>query len=340
MTATKRILGVIACMIVMQASSSASAGSDELWLSSMPARQGEGHGGHIAKGKGGAGRPGSGQGHGGHESEHRPQPVRTYWLDTCGISGQAQAFLLGPEGRGEEVPVTKKEHEVSVTVQTPMGEGPAHGANNVYLVDRQVRNGVLVAQTAKWLTIHHNCGWGHDHRFNEQRQQPQALAQAPLEIVVDGLWDFNFHSNVMSGDTIRLQALSYGSPAAGARVTVVSEKGWSKTVTTDGEGRASFQLVRDYYPESWALFNRQQTGTMKLSASYSSPEQGEYLGRPYDRAEMTSTFSWRYYPARREYASYGYGLALAFAAMTVSGAGAYAYRERRKRPYKRVTLDE
>jgi len=170
------------------------------------------------------GRPGGRQEHGGHESEHRPKPERTYWLNTCGITDEARAFVVRPEGASEPVDIERQDHEVKVTIRTPLGDGPAHGANNVFVIDRSVEGATLVLATAKWLTIHHNCGWGHDHKFNPGRLQPRIFDQAPLEIVVESLWNENFHSEVRSGDQLSFRVLAFGKPAAGASVLIESDR--------------------------------------------------------------------------------------------------------------------
>jgi len=328
---------VMACLLFW--SSGTEAATDTIRLGAMPgqAHSEKGHGQPAQKyGRHGAG----GQAHGGHESEHRPQPVRTYWLDTCQISDGAEAFVTRPEGAVEKLRMEREGHEVKVSVRTPMGNGPDHGANTVYLIDRSVEDGVLVIKTAKRLIIHHSCGWGHDHKFNAARQVMQPFAVAPLEIVAEHLWDYNFHSNVMSGDVISFRVLSYGKPASGALVTVESDRGWRKTITTDMDGKGSLQLVRDYYPESWQLFDRTKQGVLRLTARFSADEAGQYEGKTYERALMSSTFAWRYYPARQEYASVAYGLLIAFLSMALSGIGVFYYRERRKRPYREIEFDE
>lgn len=320
----------------------AAQGGKMLWLSSMPTMQHEGK----ATGKRG-GRPaggGAGGAHqqrgGGHESEHRPQSTRTYWLNTCAISDEAKAFVVRPEGAVEPVPIERDGHEVRVNVNTPLGEGPVHGANNIYLIDSFVEDGVLIMSAAKWLAIHHNCGWGHDHRFNKVRMTSLSFSDAPLEIVVDNLWDKNFHSNIMSGDQILVKVLSFGKPAAGAIVDIESEQGWRKQIVTDGEGKGSFRMVRDYYPDSWLEFDRTRSSRMKMSARYENGEGGEFRGQAYNGVRMTSTFTWRYYPARQEYVAYDKGLMIAFFTMTVCGLGIFCYRERRKKTYREIRFDE
>jgi hypothetical protein len=338
LSAMAKLCIAMACLFLW--TSAANAAMDTIWLNSMP-RQAHGDKSHNH----GAGKPGSqggsgSQAHGGHESEHRPQPVRTYCLSTCEISDEAEAYITRPEGAAEKLSIERDGHEVKVTVRTPMGEGPAHGANTVYLIDQSVKDGTLQIETAKWLTIHHNCGWGHDHKFNAARLVSQPFTGAPLEIVADNLWDYNFHSNVMSGDMISFRVLSFGQPAPGATVTVESDRGWRKTITTDKEGNGSFQLVRDYYPDSWQHFDRSKQGKLKMTARYATDDAGQYAGKSYDRTLMSSTFAWRYSPARREYASMVYGLMIAFLSMALSGFGVYYYRERRKKPYREIEFDE
>ncbi len=351
----KQILSFLTCAVwlaaasALQADQGRAAGNlDALWFSAAPRMSHEGKSHQPAGKPGGKDRPaavGSGRshsrdGHGGHESEHRPKPVRTYWLNTCGITENAEAFVMRPEGEYERVPIDRKGHDVSVSINTPLGEGPAHGANCVYLIDRYVDKKNLVMNTAKWLTIHHNCGWGHDHRFNPERRHLHKFDQAPLEILVDNLWDKNFHSTVMSGDMITFRVFSFGKPAGRACVLVESEKGWQKEVLTNDEGIGAIQMIRDYYPASWRTFNRSKPGRLKLTARYETEETGLFEGEVYDHVRMSATFAWRYFPARQEYVSYTNGLLIAFVALVFSGFGVFYFRERRKKPYREIRFDE
>lgn len=274
------------------------------------------------------------------ESEHRPMPKRNYWLNLKRPSPSLKAYIMRPDGKIASTTVQPLLKGVQVQIETPMGDGPSHGANNVYAVDRTIDNDMLVIRTAKWLSIHHSCGWGHDHKFDKSRQTSHSNSKIPLDIVVDNLWDKNFHSKVMSGDTINIKLLSNGLPATGAIVSITSDKGWKKTIKADKDGRAQVQMIRDHYPSNWFSFNRDTKSAFKLEARYQKDEQGLYDDIPYNKVQMLSTFAWRYYPARQEYHSYAWGLGIALAFSLISGLGVYVHRERRKRPLQEIVFDE
>lgn len=275
------------------------------------------------------------------ESEHRPIPKRTYYLNTLRPQADVRACVLRPDGSVIE-PELRLGGNPGLSFPTPMGDGPVHGANNVYVVEEGVENNVLTVRTAKWITMHHNCGWGHDRRFDETRVSPQSLNTIPFEIVIDELWGSNFHAKVTSGDRLRIKVLAYGNPVPGAEVTLRTAQGWSRTERTDKDGAVSMQIIRDYYPASWPEFKRAQRSEFLVTARYDTAlnVNGVYQGKPYKRLSYVSTLPWTYSPARQDYSSYSYGLLIGTLTMTVSGAGVYAYRERRKKPYKGISFDE
>ncbi|MBA3016078.1 MAG: DUF4198 domain-containing protein [Desulfobulbaceae bacterium] len=275
------------------------------------------------------------------ESGHRPLPVRTYYLKSpLGSGATVNALVQKADGSVMPVEPAQEAGNVKISFPASMGEGPMHGPNNVYVVESQVKGDILVLRTAKWCTLHHNCGWGHDHKFDSERIAPRSCLVVPFEIVVRDLWDGNFHSRLMSGDMLALDVLYQGKPAPFATVRVTSEKGWSREVTTDADGHAAVQLIRDYYPASWSLFERNQLGEVRIEARYAVDQVGSFNGLDYRRVEMVSTFPWRYNPARREYTSLVYGLLIVTVAMAVSGLGIYIHRERRRRPRREIVFDE
>ncbi|ADH85552.1 polyferredoxin-like protein [Desulfurivibrio alkaliphilus] len=290
----------------------------------------EGHVGH-----------GGGRGNGGPrlESEHRPVSQRTYHLNQYRRGAAIRAYVRRPDGAVFE-PELILGASPRLTFATPPGDGPTHGAHNVYLVEEGVEDGVLAVRVAKWITMHHSCRWGHDGKFNPDLINPQQLDTVPFEIVVDDLWSRNFHAAVRSGDNLRITVLSYGAPVAGAEVTLTTEQGWRKTVTSDEQGMARIQLIRDYYPSLWQEFRRSHRGPFEVSARWRTEKTGEFRGEPYGAVSYQITHPWVYSPPEREYSSYASGLLLAATMMIAGGGGVYLYRERRRRPYRGVVFDE
>ncbi len=287
------------------------------------------------------GRPGGSGGRPGpvQESEHRPVPQRIYHLNELRRQAGVQAFVRRPDGSVIE-PELRFGVNPSLSFQTPMGDGPVHGANSVYVVEQGVEDNTLIVRTAEWITMHHNCGWGHDGKFDETKTTPQSLDSIPFEIVINKLWDPNFHASVTSGDKVVITALSYGQPVPGASVTLSTEKGWNKQIVTDQDGKATLQLIRDYYPPSWPEFHRTFRGKFLVTARHDAEQNGSYKDKSYERISYIATLPWKYSPSRQDYSSNLYGLLIGALAMTVSGIGVYAYRERRKKPYRGISFDE
>lgn len=272
------------------------------------------------------------------ESEHRSTPVRTYYLNGPTLSTEAEAYVLHPDGSSKQLKV-KYAPQASITLKTPLDDERTHGANNIYVIDKQVDDGVLTIQSAKWLVINHNCSWGHDYRNDNNRKTAHALAQVPLEIVIDGLWDANFHADAKSGENLDILVTSEGIPVKGAKVTVTTEKGWTKLSRTGADGIAKVQLIRDYYPKGWGNFKRNQQGSFTVKAEYCKDEVGQYNDQPYAQVHYIATFPWKYSPARADYQSYAFGLGLGAFSMCFAGIGIYSFRERRKRPYQVIDLE-
>jgi len=291
------------------------------------------------------GRPGGSRGaHAGHggspgrfESEHRPLPVRTYKILPEELLPDARAMLLQADGTAKDLAVETC-HTNVFSVKLPMADGPLHGPNNIYVIDEQVKDGVLEVRTAKWLTIHHSCGWGHDYRNDPERLKARILESAPLDIVMDDLWDGNFHNALHSGDELVIHVYSYGKPVAGATLSITSEKGWTKRTRTDAEGIARVQLIRDYYPSAWELFKRTELGKLAMTAEFTQEGTTDYGDEVVEKTHYLTSFSWKYVPASDDYNSYSYGLLIGSLGFLGSGLGVYQYRLKRKKPKKKVVF--
>lgn len=361
--------GLLLVAVILLGGGGAEASVQPLWLGLAPTgnspaspgaqaaeaaaeKPGAAHRSHSALARKGAEEKGKGWGGGSHghggsgkperfESGHRPLPIRTYFLQPPpGGDVPVTGLLCKADGTLVTVDPSPEAGEVKFSYPASMGEGPMHGPNTLYAVQSQVVGDTLVVRTAKWCTLHHNCGWGHEHKFDTQRLTPQGCAQIPLEIVAYNLWDFNFHSRLMSGDPLIIDVFYHGRPAAGALVRVTSEKGWVREVTTNGGGRATVQMIRDLYPLSWSLFDRNQLGEVRIEARYAVAESGVVAGQEYRRVEMVTTFPWSYSQARREYTSLAHGLLLVTLTMAVAGIGVYIHRQRRCRPRREIVFDE
>lgn len=364
-------VGLTVLLLTSVAPHSAAAKTDAIWIAPAQAeRRGSGgpgqvhqiHEGHgedskqqsgrpsqtrQAESSGRSGRPsgsGSHGGHGGHdsssgrfESEHRPLPVRTYKIIPQQLLPEAWAKMLQADGTEKDLAIETC-HTNVFSLKMPMDDSPLHGPNNIYVFDQQVKDGVLEVRTAKWLTIHHSCGWGHEYRNDPERLAPRSLESAPLDIVVDNLWNGNFHNALHSGDELVIHVYSYGKPVADATVTISTEKGWTIRKKTDAEGTARVQLIRDYYPETWQVFKRTQLGRLALTAEYSEEGKSSYGGKDFNRTHFITSFSWKYVPAGEDYNSYSYGLLVGSLGFLGSGFGVYHYRLKRKKPRKTIVF--
>ena len=79
---------------------------------------------------------------------------------------------------------------------------------------------------------------------------------------------------------------------------------------TGDDGKASVQLIRDYYPEKWNDFKAMKRGTLLITAEYEIDESGSFEGEKYNKVRLISTLPWGYRLHRKEYTSYAYGLGI------------------------------
>jgi len=324
------VCSVIAlALFPLRTSMAGHAAGEVLYLSEQPpSDHGNAHGRQ--------GKRGNEQGHG----EHRASAERTWYLNLHDLHPGAEAVVLRPDGKRAKGLLSHGKDGWSFVVDTKPLDGSLDGFFNLYVIDRNVSEGTLIVRAPKANMVNHSCGWGHKFKFDEERFRTKYDEAMPLEIVAENLWDRNFHSKTMSGDRLQVNVLRNGRPAPKAQVSFRMGSGWTKTVEADNDGKAAVQLIRDYYPETWSLFDARKFSTVLVTASIEEQQKGLYEGRAYARTRLIATLPWRYVPQRAEYTSYAFGLGIASLFAVASGGGIYAFRARRKKAFQEVDFDE
>lgn len=278
---------------------------------------------------------------GGDESEHVAVPLRRYLLSARDLAPSASAYVLRPDGAVDKGQLVSDAEGLRVEVATGTDEPhePVHGANSVYVVDEQLADGARVVRTAKWVALHHSCRWGHPYKHQAERHMLRGLPEAPLDIIGESLWDGNFHIKTASGDELALKVLFKGAPLAGAAVSVRSEKGWTRQLTTDAQGRVSVQLIQDALPAQGELFSRDRRSRLLITASHEYQEAGTMDGQPYEQVKLVTTMPWRYSAPRSAYASRAWGLGVTLLTVFTFGSAVFFFRERRKARRARLVAE-
>jgi hypothetical protein len=243
-------------------------------------------------------------------------------------------MLLDTEGRVSERKIgLDKEHDY-LDIFFPM---PEEGFYNVYVSRQQVKDGERQFQIAKAEVLKHSCREGHDNV--QEKMPPRHNAAIALEIVRERQPKADFHTRIGYGDTVSFIILSNGKPQPDAEVTLTTAQGWSKRAVSDGQGRVSYTMIRDYFPP-WRMFNKRHAQSYLVKAEMRRQESGELDGRAYDHTLYCASFAGNYFPSRRDYQSYAYGLTIGLSALVFCGLAVYLFRRRRIRPYREVCFDE
>ncbi len=316
-------------------------GDGVLWLSDQaPRRDGGGRpggarGGNPMAAMGGAGGMDD-MGMGGAPGRI---PNKRLWLrsgsnpQTAGsVPASEPVLLLDAQQQASSIDV--EAHGGPYNVTFPM---PEPGVYNAYFVRRAVDRETLAVTVAKAEVMR---SAGHAKVEGEdQLMVPRTDARVPVEIVRERKEKEGLFTRINYGDVLAFQVLRDGKPVQNARVTFTSGQGWSNSVQSDEDGRASFVVIRDYFPE-WREFDRRHRETFVVSASFPLDQAGEWQGTPYRDVRYTTTLAGAYYPAIEDYESYAWGLGIAVVALLFSGTAIYLYRRRRVRPYREVSFDE
>ncbi len=238
--------------------------------------------------------------------------------------------LITPEATKTEM-AFRNEKYADVTFKMP-----SEGFYNLFMIEEKVEDGVLHKTVIKNESLKHSCRSGHDDV--EDKIPPFYFSEAPIDIVRERFPKETFHTRITSGDTIGYRVLIHGQPADGAAVTMITQKGWAKTLQTDQDGMVFFEMIRDYYPP-WHEFKRRKMETFLIVAEYDAAESGTHQGEHYDSIHYKATTSGNYFPSTRDYKSYLYGLLVGLFGLTASIFFIYFHRKRRTSIYKEKRLD-
>lgn len=238
--------------------------------------------------------------------------------------------VVGIDGRAGEVAPTAE--AAGYHAQIPVDE---MGFYNAYLTRAAVVDGRLDAMVAKAEVLKGTCC-----KKGVDPAQEKAISDPgqPMELVREHMPDEKLFTRLVSGDQVLFTVISFGKPLAGAAVTLTTQQGWSKTVTSGADGRVSFTLIRDYYP-SWDKFWRLNKQTFLVTAE-AQTGAGQWQGQPFQSARLRTSLAGKYSPSPADYRSYAFGLGISLGVAAFLGTAIYLYRRRRVRPFKEVRFDE
>lgn len=261
------------------------------------------------------------------------------WLRS-GDDPRGASYLGGMQGslvlvgQGGNLPSVSLSDEKGLT--TAKLDFPDLGFYNAYWVQHAVHDGMLHVQAAKAELLHGTCcAKGVDE---EAVAKPIINASVPLELVREHYPDEGLFTRIVSGDKVNFTVLSQGAPVAGAKVAMISHKGWRSNQTSDANGRVSFTMIRDYYP-SWLEFKKRHKQTYLMTAALDVPGNVTYDGETYKSAYYTTTLAGNYFPSPHDYRSYAWGLGIGLFVIVFGGLSVYLYRRRRLKPYKEERVD-
>ena len=309
--------------------------SGVLWLADTPPMRGE-----ASRGRRGGGMGGMSMG-----GEHGGPPMKRLWLRAGadpqkapfahqGADASVETLLVAPLGKpeGEPLPSPAEGHTGLAF------EMPAQGFYRVYVTTRKLQGDTLNVSVAK--TEVGNFGHGGDEEEQKRAMTaPRVLENAAIEIVRERQDKEGPFSQIRSGTDQAFIVLQKGLPVANARVRFVSHAGWVKEMTSDEQGRVSFQIIRDYFPP-WDAFQKRFKATYLVIAEVATSESGNHNDQPYTSVRYQATLAGNYSPSPNDYRSYAWGLGVGLLAVLLSSVAIYLYRRRRLKPFQEVRFDE
>lgn len=233
--------------------------------------------------------------HGGYVFVEDGVDVKQLWLRR-GDGLQHSPYLSAANGEYKLLDVQKAisdpqtiNNNQRLSIRFPM---PDEGFYNAYFVERLVSHGILAVNTAKAEVLKHNCREG--HKYDRKLVNPNNWSNAPLDIVRLRLPEEDFHTRIQSGTVVKFQVLHNGEPASGVKVTLETKQGWIKSVYSNDEGVASFQIIQDNFSD-----------LEKAKEGASISEQGKKSGHSAEMGQSAHARDNIEKPAKKPQTGYG-----------------------------------
>jgi hypothetical protein len=155
----------------------------------------------------------------------------------------------------------------------------------------------------------------------------------PLFSLVDVKGDHStdrYATRKYTGDILILQLLLKNQPVPNAPVTVISSRGWQKTVYTDQDGKASFTLIKEIFHDK--KVNKDEAPYL-VTAEYTREKSDLYNNEPYNKEIYRATRHFSVRPTPLDWKSKQVGF------LTIAGSGvavmfAAGIRRRRRKWYE------
>ncbi len=279
----------------------------------------------------------------GESSYKRPSTKYAHWLRegssikdskyvSLADSTDYQLIMMSPEGKSESIELVKDKASYA---KFELNE---EGYHNAYLIIKKGLGDTLHINISKAELLSHSCRNGH-HKKLEARPVRYYPEISEFEVIRQRHPYEDYHFFTSSGDTETFKTILDGEALEGVKVTINTEKGWSRTLMTDKNGEINTEFIQDYF-SNWKELNTRKIYYYMLQADYTLKKDIHYNGKDYKYIHYTVTMSDGYRPSKTMYTSMFWGLIIFLITTLVSVIGVFIYKERRKRPYKEVRFNE
>lgn len=247
-------------------------------------------------------------------------------------SSDYELTMISPKGKKEKIELVKD------NICYTKFELNEEGYHNAYLIIKKNAGDTLHINVAKAELLSHSCRNGH-HKKLESRPVEFYPEITDFEMIRIRHPHEDYHYFAASGNIETYRVMLKGEPLKGVKVTINTEKGWSKTLYTNENGEINTQFIQDYF-SSWQELNNRKIYYYMIEANFTLKKDINYNGNTYPFTNYTLTMSDGYRPSRTMYASMVWALVVFLTVIVVSSAGILIYKERRRRPFKEITFSE